>query len=223
MVYSIGRKRVFDVEPDNEVMEGDTAWANLQFLDPEAADRLAKIPGRNPLGQGYPVVPHSAPKSYLWKSTSKRPPDYAAGNNSVILVSSRFRDLAEQFEPGKHQFLPVDMYSSKTAAEPFDRFYWFVCCTLIDSLDPKHTTIPWGPPNGDYNTIRDGLRLGSWRIDPSATPPQKPIYSLRAIGSRHLWRDPYWGREVVHCSNEFGEAMIVAELTGFGLHRHEEV
>lgn len=223
MVYSIGRKSPYDTDPANEVIGGEAAWASLQFQNPETVDRLAKIPGRMPLGQGYPVAADSAPKSFLWKSTSKRPPDYATGNNSVMLVSSRFRDLVEQFEPGLHQFLPVDMYSSKIAPEPFDRFYWFVCCTLTDSLDPSHTTIPWGPPNGDYHTIRDGLRLGSWRFDPSATPAQKPVYSLQAIRDRHLWRDPYWGREVVHCSDAFAEAVIAADLKGFSLHHHDQV
>lgn len=104
------------------------------------------------------------------------------GDNSVMFVSSRFRDFVTQFEPGMHQFL------------------------LIDSLDPAHTTLTWGPPNGDHTTIRDGLRLGSWRYNPSAIPPLKPVHSLKAIAGQHLWRDPYWGREVVHCSNEFGDA-----------------
>jgi hypothetical protein len=223
MVYSLGRKSPHDTDPVNEVIGGEAVWADLRFQDPESVDRLAKIPGRVPLGQGYAVACDSAPKSFLWKSTSKAPPDYAFGNNSVMLVSSRFRNLVETFEPNLHQFLAVSMHDSKTSPEPFDEFYWFVCCNLIDSLDPEHTTITWGPPNGDYNAIKDGLRLGSWRFDPSITPAQKPVFSLQAIGKRVLWRDPYWGREIVHCSDEFGEAMIAANLTGFGLHRWEQI
>lgn len=220
MVYSIGRKSPYDTDPANEVIGSEAAWANLQFLDPESVDRKAKIPGRIPLGQGYPVVLDSAPKSYLWKSTSKVPPDYAAGNNEVMLVSSRFRDLVERLESGVHQFLPVDVYSSKTAAEPFDRLYWFVACNVIDSLDPVRTTLTW---DGEYDVIYNGMRRGGWYFDLAVEPKQNPVFSLQAIANRHLWRDSYWTRGVVFCSDEFGDAIIAAELTGFGLHRYEQV
>lgn len=219
MAYSIGRKSPYDTDPDNEVIGGEAAWTNLQFLDPASVDRKAKLPGRVPIGQGYPVIPDSAPKAVLWKSKSKLPPDYALGNNSVMLVSSRFRDLVEQFEPGVHQFIPVDMYESKTTAEAFDQFYWFVACNLIDSLDPKRTTVTW---DGEYDVIYNGMRRGAWYFDSEATPPQKPVFSLRAIGYHHLWRDPYWGRKLVHCSDEFGEAIIAAGLTGFALLHYEQ-
>lgn len=145
MVYSIGKKSVFETDPDNDVIGGGEVWAELRYLHPETVDRLAKLPGRLPLGQGYPLVADSAPKAMLWRSKSKLPPDYASGNNSAMLVSSRFRDLVEQLEPGVHQFLPVDMYNSRGATEPFDRFFWFVVCTLIDSLDPEHATLTWKP------------------------------------------------------------------------------
>ncbi|MEO7691361.1 MAG: DUF1629 domain-containing protein [Sphingomonas sp.] len=220
MVYSIGKESVFETEPENRVIGGEEVWSKLQFLHPERVDRLAKLPGRLPLGQGYPLVPDSAPKVMLWRSKSKLPPDYASGNNSAMTVSSRFRDLVEQFEPGVHQFLPIDMYNSKTATEPFDRFYWFVVCTLIDSLDPKHTTITW---DGEYDVIYNGMRRGGWYFDHSVSPPQKAVFSLRAIGDRHLWRDPYYTRNYVNCSDAFGEAMIAAGLTGFGLRQYEQI
>jgi len=220
MVYSIGKKSVFETSPDCEVIGGNAAWADLQFLHPETVDRKATLPGRSPMGQGYPVVTDSAPKAMLWKSKSKFPPDYAFGNNSIMLVSARFRDLVEQLEPGVHQFLSVNMYNSKAVAEPFDQFYWLVICALIDSLDPEHTTITW---DGEYDVIYNGMRRGSWHFDHSASPPQKAVFSLRAIGDRHLWRDPYYTRDYVNCSDAFGEAMIAAELTGFGLRHYEQI
>ncbi|MEO7691362.1 MAG: DUF1629 domain-containing protein [Sphingomonas sp.] len=221
MVYSIGKGSVFEIEPENQVIGGEEVWSKLQFLHPEKVDRHAKLPGRSPLGQGYPVVPDSAPKAVLWKSKSKLPPDYAFGDNSIMLVSSRFRDLVERFEPGVHQFLPVDMYNSKAATEPFDCFYWFVVCTLIDSVDPEHTTLTW---KGDYTERgSDGLRYGLWYFDHSASPPQKAVFSQRAIGDRHLWRDPYYTRDYVNCSDAFGEAMIAPGLTGFGLRQYEQI
>lgn len=224
MVYSIGMKSVYETDPINEVIGGDAAWADLAFEDPDSVDVVAKGAASRTvsrtIGLGYRVLPGSGPKKFLWKSKSKLPPDYAFGNNEAMLVSSRFRDLVEQFEPGVHQFLPVDMFNAKDASEPFDRFYWFVCCTLIDSLEPDHTTLTF---DGFYDEIYNGMRRGSWYYDSSVTPPQKAVFSLNAIGDRHLWRDPYRARGYVHCSNPFGEALIAAGLTGFGLRQYEQI
>ncbi|MEL6877177.1 MAG: DUF1629 domain-containing protein [Pseudomonadota bacterium] len=225
MVYSVGMKSVYETDPVNEVMGGAAAWERLAFENPDEVDVVAKggAGGQisRTMGMGYRVVEGSAPKKLLWKSKTKLPPDYAFGNNEVMLVSSRFRDLVEQFEPGVHQFLPVSVYNAKDATEPFDTFYWFVCCTLIDSLDPEHTTLDW---KGFYDDFTDcGLRRGLWSIDLSVKPPQKAVFSLKAIGDRHLWRDPYRGRDYVHCSDAFGEALIAAELTGFGLRQYEQM
>ena len=98
-----------------------------------------------------------------------------------MLVSRRFHDIVERFEPSVHQFLPVQMYFNRNDADPFGTFYWFVCCTLIDSLDPHHTTIPF---RGFYDErMEDGLRRGRWHIDAEADPPQKAVFSLKAIGN----------------------------------------
>ncbi len=224
MVYSIGKVSVHETEPDNEVVgTREGVWDKVEYLYPDQVDRAAASPlfQTERFGQGYAIAPETAPKAVVWKSKTKLPPDYAFGNNSIMLVSEKFRDLAERFEPGVHQFLPVGMYFCKQDEKPFDTFYWFVCCQLIDSLDPEHTTIPWA---GEYETRReDGRRRGSWHIDAEANPPQKDVFSLKAIGDRHLWRDPYWARAMVRCSNEFGEALRSAGLTGFGTSQREQI
>lgn len=134
---------------------------------------------------------------------------------------ARFRDLVERFEPDVHQFVPVNMYESKKDEIPFDKFYWFVVCSLIDSLDREHTTLTY---EGNYDAfLDDGFRKGQWYFDVSAIPKQRPVYSLSTIGDRHLWRDPYYNRDYVKCSDSFGNAMMDADLTGFGLRHYEEV
>lgn len=223
MVYSLGKVSVYETTPDFETVGGDEAWTKVDYLYPDAVDLHARSqsnPSRR-LGYGHPIAPETAPKAMIWKSKSKLPPDYAFGNNEIMLVSGRFRDLVDRFEPNVHQFLPVEMYFNRNDTDPFDTFYWFVCCTLIDSLDPEHTTIPW---DGDYNKRKDdGFRLGSWHIDAEAEPPQKPVFSLAAIGNHHLWRDPHRARGHVHCSNVFGDAMEAADLRGFGLKEFDQV
>lgn len=224
MVYSIGKVSVYETEPDNTVVgTQDGVWDKVEYLNPDSVDRHAKGEENHSrrLGYGYPIAPETAPKAVLWKSKTKLPPDYAFGNNEIMLVSAKFRDLVERFEPGVHQFLPVGMYFSKQDKKPFDTFYWFVCCQLIDSLDADHTTIPW---RGFYDErMEDALRRGRWHINAEAQPRQKDVFSLKAIGSRHLWRDPYWARDMVRCSNEFGEALQTAALTGFGISQREQI
>ena len=223
MVYSIGKVGVHETAPDIQTVGGDEAWGNVEYLYPDAVDRHAKGEGNHSrrLGYGYPIAPETAPKAMIWKSRRKLPPDYAFGNNEIMLVSGRFRDLVERFEPKVHQFLPVGMYFSQSDPEPFDTFYWFVCCTLIDSLDPDHTTIPF---RGFYDErMEDGLRRGRWHIDAEADPPQKAVFSLAAIGDHHLWRDPYRVRSYVHCSDAFADAIEGAELKGFGLKHFEQI
>jgi hypothetical protein len=220
MVYSLGKKSPYETAPRHEVIDGE-AWATVRFLYPDQVDRRATIPSRPLMGQGYRIVPDSAPKTMLWSSTRLTPPDYAFGNNSVMLVSGRFRDLVERFEPAVHQFLPVAMVHKKGEA-PFDTFYWFICCQLVDSIDPKNTTLVWD--GSDYEArLDDGLRRGFWRYDHEVIPPPIPVFSLSAIGKKHLWRDPYRSREYVHCSDTFGEALLGEKLTGFGLMHFQQI
>jgi hypothetical protein len=222
MVYAIGKKSEFEIEPDAGIHDAPECLNKIEYLNPDAIDYMANKNGAAVLGQGYPVAPETAPKIAYWWSTTILPPDYLMGNNEFMLVSGKFRDLVEQFEPGVHQFLPVDLYYSDQHSEPFDRFYWFVCCQLIDSLDPEHTTLTWR--GGDYNEYFKGLRDGYWYFDSDVTPPQKAVFSLKAIGDRHLWRDPYYYRSMgVFCSSAFGNAMVEAGLTGFGTSLREQI
>ncbi len=221
MVYAIGKVSVYETSPDDEVVGSkDGVWEKVEYLNPDAVDRHAKTRRKPVMSYGYPIAPETAPKAVIWKSKTKPPPDYALGNNEIMLVSGKFRDLVEQFEPGVHQFLPVAMYFRKNDDAPFETYYWFICCTLIDSLDPAHTTLTWdGAP---YDERMDGLRRGAWYFEVT-TPPQKAVFSLKAIGDRHLWRDPYRVRDYVHCSDAFADAMTAAGLTGFGLTQYEQI
>lgn len=220
MVYSLGKMSPYDTDPRHEVVDGE-AWAKVEFLHPEKVDRIARARRYSLMRYGYPVVPDSAPKTMLWASKRLPPPDYAFGNNEIMLVSGRFRDLVERFEPGVHQFLPVNMVHKKGEA-PFDTFYWFVCCQLIDSLDPVRTTLDWRGDNYDER-MEDGFRRGNWSFNQKVSPRQIPVFSLAAIGDRHLWREPYYTRDYVNASNAFGETLLAQGLTGFGLMHYEQV
>ncbi|MFK4003711.1 imm11 family protein [Qipengyuania sp. NPDC077563] len=222
MVYSLGAKGVYEFTPRSAILGNEQrGWDQLQYLEPEKVDRHAAARRRFVIGYGYAVDPDTAPHKVLWPDKRKPPPDYALGNNEIMLVSPRFRDLVERFEPDVHQFLPVRMLRHENDTEPFDTFYWFVCCNLLDTLDPDLTTLTW---EGSYEERMEcGLRRGFWHFDQTVKPEQKPVFSLKAIGDHHLWRDAYHVRNFVHCSDAFGEALLAAELTGFELWQYEQV
>lgn len=222
MVYSIGRTGVYEIEPDGYVRGGDEAWGEVEFLHPEGVDSHAKARDHLLTTYGYPLVVDSMPKGFVWKSKTKAPPDYVFGTNRVMLLSARFRDLVERTEPGVHQFAPVSMYYSDVEDERFDEYYWFVCCNLIDSLDPKKTSYNW---RGFYDErMEDGLRRGRWYLDLAVEPTQKAVFDLNAIGAHHLWRDPYINaRTTVYCSDVFAGSVRDAGLTGVALNYHEQV
>ena len=222
MVYSLGAKGVYEFTPRSAILGNEQrGWDQLQYLEPDKVDIHAAARDQFVTSYGYAVDPDTAPHKVLWPEKGKPPPDYALGNNEFMLVSPRFRDLVERFEPDVHQFLPVPMLRHENDTEPFDTFYWFVCCNLLDTLDPELTTLTW---RGNYDErMDDGFRRGYWKFDRTAEPKQKPVFSLQAIGDHHLWRDAYRVRNYVHCSDAFGEALLAAGLTGFGLRHYEQV
>jgi hypothetical protein len=57
----------------------------------------------------------------------------------MIVVSGRFREIVDQFEPGVHQFLPV-RYVDEQANVLAERYY-FITCNRLDSVDRIRTTM----------------------------------------------------------------------------------
>jgi hypothetical protein len=55
----------------------------------------------------------------------------------MIVVSGRFREIVDQFEPGVHQFLPVRyVEQANVLAERY-----FITCNRLDSVDRIRTTM----------------------------------------------------------------------------------
>ena len=173
MVYSIGWKSEFKTYSKTTIVGPENALSTMEFLHPEEVDSVAKIEGYMQMSQGYRVVAETAPKEIIWHD-NRHLPDVPIGGGGISVVSERFRDLVERFEPGVHQFIPVDMYKAK-ADQPIARYYWFVVCKLIDSNHPDHTTWKW---DGDYPTKR-----GKWHFDVYASPPPSLYSTLRRLGA----------------------------------------
>ena len=175
---------------------------DIPFLDPASVDQVSRN-SMQPMTEGHPVDPTAVPKRICCRKTAETLPA-SLSCRGVRVVSELMRDIVERHEPGIHQFLPVDFYRPK-ATEPYARRYWMVVCRRIDSADPVHTTMARYPS-------------GVWQ----STSGGKFVFSRAAIGSAHLWRDP-WIAGSLLCSQALGDALIAAKLKNLPLDPLEEV
>ena len=209
MVWSFAAKSPYSTLTGAEIIDGGyDAVRKMRYLNPDEVTGVAKaFPNSIQMNQGYRVVAEDAPKKVRWLSTVRAVPDYDKCGG-VPYVSERLRDLIEQFEPGVHQFVPVDLYRPK-AKEPFATHYWFVVCSRIDSVDAEHTTL-----------IKDGPS-GMWM--PNEDYTSKRVFSLNAIGHHHIWSDTRTGADWRFVSNQFHDALLDHGMTGISGMQFEQV
>jgi hypothetical protein len=155
------------------------------------------------------------PSRMRWKGP-KGPLIGDFNQNGLLNVSVRGKAFIEQFEPGIHQFVPVD-YVTKEGDLLEKRYFWVVC-NRIDSIDRDKTTFIslWGKI---WRSIADVARDYPEDL-PEGTDPKavsKFVFSLSAIGSAHVWRDQHDDLGGVWLSREFGDALKDSDLTGHKL------
>ncbi len=135
-------------------------------------------------------------------------------------VSPRFKDLVEQFEPGVHQFVPVDIYHARKG-DPVATYYWFIVGQRIDSVDREKTTYIW--EEGVRGVWVDSLMdKTTWEFE--KIPGAKLVFSNSKVAGHHIWHDPHvLSFNNGLCSDEFGEAIIANGMTGVAVTPRESV
>lgn len=173
----------------------------VPFLHPEQVDIVS---GRSmtPAACGYPIDPNAMPTAVAWGSKNKPMPDVYRCEN-INIVSERIRDVIEDFEPGIHQFIPVELYRPK-AKEAFARHYWMIICRRVDSVNARLTTTP-------------RLEGGLWDKSAGGTI----IFDLTSIGGAHLWCDPSLITTYTFCSEALGDALAALKPIGLLFPPHE--
>jgi hypothetical protein len=87
---------------------------------------------------GRPVRIELLPKRMRWSDARYKIPDFDM-SGSHVGVSERAKALIERFEPGVHQFVPVDYYNGK--GKLLERRHFLYACNRIDCLDHDKTTM----------------------------------------------------------------------------------
>ncbi len=226
MVYYLsasgdGIERYAETKWDILDMPIDDVHNRIKYAHPDKVHPSSLKEHVQPREQGYWLDPDTLPKKVLWATGSTPPlPDVLPW----FIVSSRFKDLVEQFEPGVHQFVPVDIYQSKNG-EPVATYYWFIVGQRLDSVDRERTTYMWRAskdnPN-DGHWIREIMDTNTFEFTP--IPNAELIFSNSQVAGRHIWHDPHlltFGNGL--CSDAFAEALLASGMTGVAATPRESV
>jgi hypothetical protein len=167
-VWSIGFKEETGYHVNREPLDGDPR--QIEYVDTtlDKGTNPTFEPGR--LYAGRKVKPDHVPTKAVWGNKKVKPYDVFV-LQGLILVSDTVKDIVEHFEPGIHQFYPIEMvYKDGSHAR---QMYFFNICARLDTMDRKRATaelinnVLWDPATGRF------------------------IFSNTLIGNRHAWIDKH--------------------------------
>jgi hypothetical protein len=165
---------------------------------------------KNEFQQGLPVETDFLPKQLKWGhgELKKGLPDFLK-HHSIFIASENLRRVVDEYEPGVHQFSPVEIvWKNGGSSIPY---YWFYPCNRIDSINDALSTF-------DFNEY--GGRPKRWLYRPGG----KLVYDLQKIGGTHLWLDRgYFSTDGIMISEALKNAFEANGLTGILYFEHEAV
>ncbi|WP_150125537.1 imm11 family protein [Sphingomonas sp. LM7] len=183
----------------------------LKILDGKAgAVRFADDPGGTPsllagaVRHGRRLDPATVPtRAFYWQQTKGNAPDFFSYSDLPPTVSTRLKQLIEQFEPGVHQFLPI-AFVGKQGAVTEER-HILVLGARLDTGSRPHSTMlsdpPWYNPGGEQGRI---------------------VIDRAAVAGRHAWRDQ-WLAGDLFVSEALAAAIEERGWPHFGFGRYELV
>lgn len=191
MVYGlyVNSGDIYGYDVGSEMLDGDKS--KVRPVD-ESADGGTQA-GDSLRSFGRHVFTEHLPTRMRWKETEGRPmPDFHESH--ILNVSERAKALIEQFDPGVHQFVPVDFYDKEDHF--LEHRYFLFPGNRIDSLDHQKTTfvLKKYPNASAWVSPRNLARFGESNLIPAHIDPNtaaKYVFNLEQIGSSNLWVDKY--------------------------------
>jgi hypothetical protein len=138
---------------------------------------------------GGPVKDEFLPKRPLRaiKQSKKKDPEFTYASGSQPCVTEKVKDIIERFEPGVHQFFPVEIVAPNGTVLGRGR-YMLNVVTLVDS-------------------IVEGKNLSSNPDDPHYSPFQPLVARAADIAGLHFWRDKRLPEQGMFMSVELFKAL----------------
>jgi hypothetical protein len=155
------------------------------------------------------------PTRMLWKG----PKGSIIGDfnrQNLLNVSEKAKALIEEWEPGVHQFVPVDFVDAE--GNVLEHRYALVICHRLDSVDRQQTTfvLLWGKIWRPAKEVANDYP-GDLPAHADLSKPSKIVFSGEKIGSAHLWRDKHIDIGGPFVSKDFAAALRLSGLTGLDL------
>lgn len=149
--------------------------------------------------QGWRVDVATVPRAIKFTGKSRKLLD-----GQFELESAAFKALVEQFEPGVHQFVPVEVYSQH--GRLLDVRQRLIIGQRLDAIDHERSHLRKGI-GGGY-TYMPGALLGP------ANQAQIMILRKEIVANHHLWRDTHYDI-APFMSNALYKAVRAARMGGF--------
>jgi hypothetical protein len=211
MVYHLtGGSRDYDpslqAEPSTtwQEMDGDFAQVFVNDPTPDGGGRISRVTYH----VGRPIIVDQNIPTKLRRGgpNIKRAKllDVNRYSGSLDLVNQTFKDIVEEFEPGVHQFFPMDYFDAK-GEEKIGEGYLMIICQRLDTL---HDTLCI-PPRNDRGFV-DRRNPAYADRDESL---DRVVFSKEKIKGHHMWHDKFHGRSNLF-SNALAERLIAANLSG---------
>lgn len=200
MVYGLSQDNPDKLSYGYKNLDGDTNKIDSPDLSQDEG-RKVRGPGIGWLTYGRPVNPDHVPTRILREGPHRFMPD-VLWPYLVPTISDSVKNIIEKFEPDVHQFLPVDIIWKNGSLA--GRRYVLVICRRLDSIHRGLSTMDFVPP--------------LWRTGPN----QRMVFDRSKIGDAHLWRDKHLLTSAAFASNDLGEALRDAGVTGISLKQFEE-
>jgi hypothetical protein len=139
------------------------------------------------------------PTRFQWGGPKSRTLPDALKGRGMLLVSEKLKGIVETFEPGVHQFFPIELVFKKDGDHAAN-MYFLNICNRLDSVDRNLTTWPFVKNSFEP---ADGKEL---------------VFDLEKVSNNHLWHDKhiYFGWMT---TDALHDAMIAAGITGLVFHK----
>lgn len=172
---------------------------DFDWVDPDSVEEKRGLAGSG-LSLSRPLHRNNVPKAARSRRPTKSPPkphvfivDYA------VCVSLKLKELVEDFEPGLHLFVPVELqyHDGRPMA---GEFYFFNCNVDVDCVLTDNKP-EWFKDYGNGRilpTLPQIQKLGPLEITLSKTQ----------IAGRHLWTGGPLGWDQLFISDEFRAALL---------------
>lgn len=209
--YRLAQEGIYETVINQGILD-DSRRRPLQemaFADPASVDGKAQSEdGREVVMlHGYPVKAETAPKKFLWQGGKRALPEVLSWNE-VLICNERFRLFVEAFEPGRHQFIPVDIFKS-AKGQAVATYFWFSVLARVDTVDAGSTT---------YRLARSRFGTFYWSHNDDQRQPipgARIVFDESKAGNYHIWVEPtLLDCRGYHCSLIFGDAAIAEKFTG---------